>query len=226
LSTDNVNLSEDIDNVNSVWEILGMGEPVPRVARGGDTRAALLEAAAGLLEGGGVGAVTLRAVGERAGVSRQAPYNHFADKGVLLSVLAANYLGRLGEVMAEAARGEAAGPSERLRAMMEAYVRFALASPSRYRLIGREMSGSPRPEVHEAARGVHGRYVRAVGACQEAGELPEGDTVEIAAILYASVHGAVELALSGHTEKDKGLDDPIKLVRSLLALLGPRRDTD
>lgn len=203
-----------------------MGERVSRVARRGDTRAALLEAAAGLLEGGGVGAVTLRAVGERAGVSRQAPYNYFADKGVLLSVLAANYLGRLGEAMAEAARGEAAGPSERLRAMMEAYVRFALAGPSRYRLIGREMSGSPRAEVHEAARGVHERYVKAVGACQEAGELPEGDTVEIAAILYASVHGAVELALSGHAERDKGLGDPIKLVRSLLALLGPRRGTD
>src|SRR4028118_763436 len=93
----------------------GVGEPVPRVARRGDTRVALLEAAAGLLEGGGVGAVTLRAVGERAGVSRQAPYNHFADKGVLLSVLAANYLGRLGEAMAEAGRGAAAGPAGGVR---------------------------------------------------------------------------------------------------------------
>ncbi|HEX7170798.1 MAG TPA: helix-turn-helix domain-containing protein, partial [Rubrobacter sp.] len=53
-----------------------------------DTRSALLGAAAGLLEGRGIEAVTLRAVGERAGVSRQAPYKHFADKEALLSVLA------------------------------------------------------------------------------------------------------------------------------------------
>ncbi len=52
----------------------------------------MLDAAAGLLEEGGLGAVTLRAVGERVGVSRQAPYNHFADKATLLSVLAARYL--------------------------------------------------------------------------------------------------------------------------------------
>ena len=55
--------------------------------RGKNTRAALLGAAAGLLEGHGLEAVTLRAVGERAGVSRQAPYKHFADKEALLSVL-------------------------------------------------------------------------------------------------------------------------------------------
>jgi AcrR family transcriptional regulator len=106
--------------------------------------------------------------------------------------------------------------------MMEAYVRFALENPPRYRLIGGEMSGSPHREVHEAARAVHERYVRAVAACQEAGELPGGDPVELAAVLFATVHGAVELTLSGHAEEEKGLGDPAKLVRALLARL--RRD--
>ena len=52
------------------------------------TRRALLDAAAGLLDEGGPGAVTLRAVGARAGVSRGAPYGHFADKEDLLAALA------------------------------------------------------------------------------------------------------------------------------------------
>ena len=198
-----------------------MTEGAPRTARSGGTRSVLLEAAAGLLEEGGMGAVTLRAVGERVGVSRQAPYNHFADKATLLSVLAARYLGRLGEGMAEAAaRAGEEDPFEGLGAMMEAYVRFALASPSRYRLIGQEMSGSAHQEVHEANRAVHTRFVGAVAACQEAGELPGGDPVELAAILFATTHGAVELTLSGHAEEEKGLGDPAKLVRSLLARLG------
>ena len=199
-----------------------MSEVAPRTARSGGTRSVLLEVAAGLLEEGGMEAVTLRAVGERAGVSRQAPYRHFADKATLLSVLAARYLGRLGARMAEAAGGASEDPSEGLGAMMEAYVRFALESPPRYRLIGGQMSGSPHREVHEAARAVHERYVRAVAACQEAGELPGSDPVELAAILFATVHGAVELTLSGHAEEEKGLGDPAKLVRALLARL--RRD--
>src|ERR671910_2585916 len=146
-----------------------MSEGAPRTARSGGTRSVLLEVAAGLLEEGGMEAVTLRAVGERAGVSRQAPYRHFADKATLLSVLAARYLGRLGARMAEAAGGASEDPSGGLGAMMEAYVRLALESPPRYRLIGGQMSGSPHREVHEAARAVHERYVRAVAACQEAG---------------------------------------------------------
>src|SRR5918999_542863 len=125
-----------------------------------DTRAALLGAAAGLLEGHGMAAVTLRAVGERAGVSRQAPYKHFADKEELLSVVAAGYFDRVGGEVAEAAG--AAG-----------------------------------------------------GGLQEAGELPGDDPVKLAALMYATAHGAVDLALSGHTDEAKGLGDPLSLVRLL-----------
>ncbi len=48
------------------------------------------------------------------------------------------------------------------------------------------------------------------------GELPGGDPVELAALMYATSHGAVDLALSGHTEESKGLGDPLALVRLLL----------
>jgi len=55
-----------------------------------------------------------------------------------------------------------------------------------------------------------------------AGELPGGDPVELAAVLFATTHGAVELTLAGHVEEGKGLGDPAKLVHALLAQL--RRD--
>ena len=176
----------------------------------------MIGAAEALLEGGGMGAVTLRAVGERAGVSRQAPYRHFADKEELISVVAAGYFRRVGEAMAGAARS-ADDPFGRLEAMAEAYVRFALESPARARLMfGPEVKGSPYPPVHEAARAVHEMYVGAVAECQTAGLLPAGDPVMLAALTYATAHGAIDLALSGQAEEEKELGDPLALVRLLL----------
>jgi len=167
-------------------------------------------------------AVTLRAVGERAGVSRQAPYRHFSDKEELLSVVAAGYFERIGEEMAGALEG-AGGPFGRLDAMVAAYVGFALENPARCRLMfGPEVKASPYPAVHEAARAVHERFVRIVADCQDTGLLPDGDPVELAALVYATAHGAVDLALSGHAEEAKRLGDPLALIRLLLAHLRVR----
>ena len=51
-------------------------------------RNAILDAAAELLDSVGPDGVTLRAVGERAGVSHNAPYKHFRDKEALLAAVA------------------------------------------------------------------------------------------------------------------------------------------
>ena len=50
----------------------------------GDLRRALLEEALRTIQTHGVEALTLRAVGERLGVSRTALYRHFTDKPALL----------------------------------------------------------------------------------------------------------------------------------------------
>ena len=70
---------------------------------------------------------------------------------------------------------------------------------------------------------MYGRLVGVVAECQEAGELPGGDVLGLAALLYATVHGAVDLALAGHAEEEKGLGDPLTLVRLLLVRLSESR---
>ena len=176
-----------------------------------------------MLEGGGIDAVTLRAVGERAGVSRQAPYKHFADKEALLSVLAAGYFERFGLEMFGAADEAGDDPLLRLEAMGTAYVRFALENPHRYRLMfGEKTQRSPHPEVHEAAHALYEGFVRAIVDCQEAGGLPDGDPGELAALMYATSHGAVDLALAGQAQESKGLDDPTAQLRLLLSHLRRR----
>ena len=64
------------------------------------------------------------------------------------------------------------------------------------RLHGRRRRRMPSAEDH-------GRFVGMVAGCQEAGELPQGDTVGLAALLHATIHGAVEFAISGYAEPGK-----------------------
>jgi AcrR family transcriptional regulator len=56
-------------------------------ARGRRTRQALITSAAQLLEEGGVAALTMNAVADRAGVTRKAVYLHFANRGELISAV-------------------------------------------------------------------------------------------------------------------------------------------
>ncbi|MGH3146651.1 MAG: WHG domain-containing protein, partial [Rubrobacter sp.] len=86
-------------------------------------------------------------------------------------------------------------------------------------MFGPEMRNIPLAEVHEAAGAVYERFVLAVAEGQKAGRLPEGDPVELAALLYATSHGAVDLALAGQDKESKGLDDPLALLRLLFVHL-------
>lgn len=61
---------------------------IPRQARAGQTVDAILEAAAQILEAGGLATFTTNSVAERAGVSIGTLYQYFADKSALLRALA------------------------------------------------------------------------------------------------------------------------------------------
>src|SRR5215470_2775019 len=68
----------------------------------GDLRRALLEASLALVEESGIGALSLREVARKAGVSHNAPYHHFKDRGSLLAALAEEGFAELAREMAEA----------------------------------------------------------------------------------------------------------------------------
>jgi AcrR family transcriptional regulator len=104
----------------------------------GDARTALVRAAGELLEETGASGLSLRGVAERAGLSRQAPYNHFADKEALLAALAAVGFERLEAAVREATAG--LGGEAALAASGEAYIGLAQREPHLFRLMfGREL---------------------------------------------------------------------------------------
>src|SRR5688572_33107199 len=91
----------------------------------GDLRAVLLRTAGEMLEKEGLGALSLREVARRSGVSHNAPYRHFPDRDSLLAALAAEGFREFGDALAKRPRQE----------MGEAYVEFALEHPQRFRLM-------------------------------------------------------------------------------------------
>ena len=108
----------------------------------GDLRRALLDEAAAVLTEGGVGALSLRDLARRIGVSPTAPYHHFPNKAALVGALSEDTLLALDRASEEATRGVTA-PADRIRALGVAYVLFAVEHPERFRLAFRPEMGSP-----------------------------------------------------------------------------------
>src|SRR5712692_4193754 len=89
----------------------------------GDLRRALVQEAVRTIQARGADALTLRAVGQKLGVSRTALYRHFADKSALLAAVAGEGFHtlrvQLVEVWERGGRG-----LEGFEAMGAAYIRF------------------------------------------------------------------------------------------------------
>jgi AcrR family transcriptional regulator len=167
----------------------------------GDLRHALLEEAARTIQHEGVDGLTLRAVGERLGVSRTALCRHFTDKAALLAAVARDGFRTLRLALVEAWT-EGGGGRRGFEAMGLAYVQFALANPSHYRVMfgGFLARGSPDPELAEEAAGAFQALVDALIAQQQAGLVRPDDPLQLARLIWALVHGIAMLAIDRHFE--------------------------
>jgi AcrR family transcriptional regulator len=182
------------------------------------TRARLVRVAGDLLDQEGRGAVTLRELGRRAGLSRSAPYRHFEDKEGLLTAVAADALRALHADLVEA-KASASDPLAQLEAMGRAYLRFAQRNPERYPLIfSRGLRDDA--ELTEAVTAASELFVGTVAAAIEDGTLPAADPRELAATVLATAHGAADLAGAGHLEKDKWGTDAEGALALLIRAVG------
>jgi AcrR family transcriptional regulator len=100
----------------------------------GNARNAILGSARRLLERTGAATLSLRQVTEAAGLSRQAPYNHFANKEALLAELVRDGFERLAAKI-RAATDPQDGAERQLARAGEAYITFALSEPTLFRLM-------------------------------------------------------------------------------------------
>jgi AcrR family transcriptional regulator len=163
----------------------------------GNLREELLEAAIRLIAEVGPTAFTLREIARRAGVSHNAPYRHFRDKDDVIAAVATQGYRELNTAMLEAAKPET-DAVRRLKCAGLAYIAFALRRPEHFTVMfDAPISRRTNPEAAQASERAFGTVVSLVKNCQEAGQLPAGDTMEFALLAWSMVHGIAKLAITG-----------------------------
>jgi AcrR family transcriptional regulator len=184
----------------------------------GNLRRGLLDEALATIRAEGVDRLTMREIGARLGVSRTALYRHFADKRALLDAVATEGFRTLREQLVtaweEGGRGRAAFES-----MGVAYVRFAVANPSHYRVMlgGFVDPKASEPELAAEAAGAFQALVDALAALQRDAIIRAEDTVMMARFVWAVVHGVAMLGIDGQLPEPGGVEE---LMRYAIERLG------
>jgi AcrR family transcriptional regulator len=182
----------------------------------------LVAAAAALLDSGGEDAVTLRAVGHAVGVSHNAPYKHFKDRGALLAAVAAVDFVMLTEVFS-GLRQSTSKPTTKLKRALKAVVEYGHAHPARYRLIFSNPDiAAQGGDIEKAALVAFAAFAAIVQECQAKQELPDVSNTALSGLLYATMHGLIDLEASGRMRPARGLSSVGQSIDLMIQLLSSK----
>lgn len=168
-----------------------------------EMRTAILAAAGRLIAADGVESLTIRAVAQAVGYSAGALYEYFDSKEAILTSLYFDGADGLG-VHCERAVAElppSATAVDALRALGQAYRRYALDHAELYRLVFGGFKTPPTaPEVDcpGETRGGFGTLMRIAIRGIEEGSLVDLPPPVIAFAAWTSVHGFVSLEITGY----------------------------
>ncbi len=175
------------------------------------TKERILIAATDLLDAGGPSAVTLRAVGDAAGVSQSAPYRHYTDKRALLDAMVRRIIEQLAHSV-ESARNETDSSIAALNLVVSQYFEFARRYPVRYRLLLEECRSDSA--VAAEAREAFAAIADLVHIAQRSGDLRDGDPEKIVALIFGAVHGMADLEQFGLIKVGFRFGTPRPICRS------------
>jgi AcrR family transcriptional regulator len=206
--------------------------PDARPYHHGDLRRSLIDAGLTLVTEKQDWTFSLREIARRAGVSHNAPYNHFADADALLIAIAAAGFERMREHLSAAVSG-VVSPDEALLACGKAYIELALKNPALYRLMCgpalAKSTGSRPAEARTAAddaRSVLEDIIRRGARSGAFAVSPDEsrDQARVVFFTWSVVHGLSMALLDGFAGTEIAVDDLVKLVeRAVLDGLRPRK---
>ncbi|MCQ9131598.1 TetR/AcrR family transcriptional regulator [Streptomyces hilarionis] len=181
-------------------------------------RTRLVDVGVDLVRQKGVGALTLREIARRAGVSHGAPRRHFPTHLELLSAIAHRGFTDLATRVSAARGDDGAEPRGQLTALGGVYLRFALENSGMYELMFRhDLLESGHLRLRDTSLPLFGVLVELVGRVR-----PDADARAVAAALWANLHGIAQLWRWGSLQLATGADDFGPLLRTALdAHLGP-----
>lgn len=155
---------------------------------------AIVAAAQELLAEGGVSAVTLDAVSQRADVAIQTIYNRLGGRPAVLRAVAEHAFAANRDYL-DVAHARTGSPIERLAAVADAYARFAVERPHEYRLLAFPPPDAPAPErVVELVDEQNGKLAALIQEGIDAGLLRDDlDAAEGATVLWRMWDGVLGL---------------------------------
>ncbi|RZU29199.1 TetR family transcriptional regulator [Streptomyces sp. BK022] len=175
----------------------------------GDLRRAVLSAALDVIAAEGPGALSLRDLARRAGVSHAAPAHHFKDRTGLLTAIAAEGFGLLADALREAPGLREAGVR---------YVRFAREHPAHFQVMFSPELLRPEDLELTTARALAGEALsRAVTTVDPGDRGPDARLAGMAA--WSLAHGYATLLLGHNLDGQLGEEDPEDTFRALTAML-------
>ncbi|MEE1938096.1 TetR/AcrR family transcriptional regulator [Streptomyces sp. TRM 70361] len=178
------------------------------------TRRALLDAAAGLLDRGGLEAVTLRAVGAQAGVSRGAPYRHFPDKESLLIAVGTRAWDRLGDQLQALRANPGLSAAEKLRGGIITLIGISRSQPHLHKLMFSNPPGDPTALARAAERS-QTEFLAIV-----ADLVGERDARRYGALLISTANGIAGMEVSGQLPDEKwGEVSAEELIDTLVGMI-------
>ncbi len=102
-----------------------------------DHQQRIVQASVQLIEEAGVGALSMREVARRAGVSHQAPYHHFEDREAILGAIAQEGFRMMSAAFEQVLTAEPPSLRGRITSALHTYVEFALQNPAHFRVMFR-----------------------------------------------------------------------------------------
>ncbi len=154
----------------------------------------------------GYEAVSMRKLARDLGCSYTTPYRYFRDKAHIFAAVRALAFERFAAAL-EAGSAESSDPRDRIDRMARAYVGFALEQPRAYRMMFEyeQPVRDEHPEYWAKERDTWTVWEETIRGAVVAGVLV-GDPTAIAHALWAGVHGAVSLHLSGQLILGQGIE--------------------
>jgi AcrR family transcriptional regulator len=203
-----------------------------RRGEGERLRGEIVSAAADLLEAtGDEGAITLRAVARRAGITAPSIYAHFDGREAILEAVVAEAFPALAARLRAASEAED-DPVARLRAGCAAYLAFASEQPQRYRVLFQRRQAPDAPKLQRAesieeiaGAEAFGWLVEAIRDCAEAGRSTTPSALDSAVQLWVALHGYATLRAAANDFPWPDADALLDALISRLAYIDPPDST-
>jgi AcrR family transcriptional regulator len=162
----------------------------------GETETAILAAARDILAEGGLDALSMRAVAARVGTTPTAIYHYFDSKDDLVGQVVAHGFQQSETHLWRAIERFPVGSIDRLAALGEAYIRFAIEHRPYFTIIFGIGSDEPRRLDDVPGQGGYGVMRKCVVDAMEMGTIRQGDPDTVVLYLWSIIHGLATIALA------------------------------